>query len=1078
MKTGRHAAAAKKPRRAPRATGVAAPAKITAPQLSLAHPRPRLFKILDDAARRPVVWITAPGGAGKTTLAASYAQARKRPCCWHQLDTGDADVASYFHYARLAVANASRRRCVLPDFTPEYFADLPVFARRFFEAAGAQLAQRSLVVIDSYQEVAADAALHEVLAAGIDQIPAGTTVLVLSRDEPPPAFAAARARGLISIIGPELLRFNEAESIATAKLLAPQLTDIEAVRQLHAQTGGWVAALVLLLEPLAFGGELPQAPAASRAAIFDFLGREFLDRAPAAVSTLLLRTACLPLVSGTAACALAGDPAAAQLLERLAAQSYLVSRRMEREPVYQYHPLLAEFLQRESATRLDALTREALILHGAELLEAEGHIEPAAALLERTEQWPALIQLALRHAPALARDGRLQTLATWLSAIPASLHEAFPFVLYWLGVCRMPFSFAEARSRFETAYKLFRANADRPGALLAWSGVVDTYTYDWGDMTPLGHWLAELNKLLAESSEFPTPEIGERVTISAFSALLWRQPSHPNLARWEQGVLEVARSSSDAVVRAGVGYHLVLYYAWWLGDHAKAEVLIDMLAPVLAQVRDQPLAEISWNAILAVRHWMRADNTKAVELVEHGLARADASGVHVMDFLLCVQGAWAALALNDLPLARRYLTRMRGAHGPAQILHAAHYHLVAHVEAWKRGADAEAAEHVATGLALTERAGAPFCLAMLHQAMGRRYLFRGECALAEYHLERSLGIGEGFGSIDIPRVAWYSRAEMALRTGDSAQLRHAVREFFALSARHDYLTLLWVSPTVVARLCEAALTHDIEPAFVRRLIERNRIEPPESALRLEAWPRPLKICALGDFTVAKDGAALVIGAKSQKKPLELLKALIALGGENIKESRLTEILWPDSEGDAAHSAFTTTLSRLRKLVGEQAISVQEGRVSLDQRHVWVDALALDQILETGDDAPDAAARVAQALSLYRGALLAGDDELAWVLGPRERLRHRFVQLLARAGARLAGAGQHAAAIELYRRGIDLDALAEEFYRELMKCHLALGERAQAAAVYRRCRQALAHAFGDRIELSPAIQALYKELGLD
>src|SRR5262245_5571549 len=39
-------------------------AKLTRPQLSGAVPRPRLFKILDEATTKPLIWIYGPPGAG------------------------------------------------------------------------------------------------------------------------------------------------------------------------------------------------------------------------------------------------------------------------------------------------------------------------------------------------------------------------------------------------------------------------------------------------------------------------------------------------------------------------------------------------------------------------------------------------------------------------------------------------------------------------------------------------------------------------------------------------------------------------------------------------------------------------------------------------------------------------------------------------------------------------------------------------------------------------------------------------------------------------------------------------------
>src|SRR5258707_14254910 len=79
--------------------------------------RRRLFRLLDRARRKPVTWVWGPPGAGKTTLVASYLQARKVRTLWYQLDEGDADVATFFYYLGVA---APRRRRPLPLLTSQY----------------------------------------------------------------------------------------------------------------------------------------------------------------------------------------------------------------------------------------------------------------------------------------------------------------------------------------------------------------------------------------------------------------------------------------------------------------------------------------------------------------------------------------------------------------------------------------------------------------------------------------------------------------------------------------------------------------------------------------------------------------------------------------------------------------------------------------------------------------------------------------------------------------------------------------------------------------------------------------------
>src|SRR5262249_45681274 len=157
-------------------------AKTARPALARTVARPRLFRLLDRAAQRPVTWVWAPPGAGKTTMVASYLAARRRRALWYQMDAGDADAATFFYYLGRA---APRRRRPLPLLTAEYRSGLAVFARRFFRELYGRLSGPFTVVLDNYQEIPPGSALHEVVAEAVAEIPEGVRLVVISRAEPP-----------------------------------------------------------------------------------------------------------------------------------------------------------------------------------------------------------------------------------------------------------------------------------------------------------------------------------------------------------------------------------------------------------------------------------------------------------------------------------------------------------------------------------------------------------------------------------------------------------------------------------------------------------------------------------------------------------------------------------------------------------------------------------------------------------------------------------------------------------------------------------------------------------------------------
>lgn len=253
-------------------------AKLNPPRLPAIVERSRLYRLLDRARNRQVVWINAPPGFGKTTLVASYLRARKIRPLWYQVDEGDADLATFFHYLGVAAKQvAPRYHRPLPHLTPEYLQGLPTFTRRFFEELSTRLRPPALVIFDNYQEVPTDAQFHDMIALAMEALPAGIGVIVMSRRHPPSAFACLQAIRHIHFIGEQDLRLTkqEARSIVCLHGKLARRTSQETTSELHDKFQGWVAGLVLQLEQ-AKAKEVPNV--VTPQVVFDYLAREVLGR--------------------------------------------------------------------------------------------------------------------------------------------------------------------------------------------------------------------------------------------------------------------------------------------------------------------------------------------------------------------------------------------------------------------------------------------------------------------------------------------------------------------------------------------------------------------------------------------------------------------------------------------------------------------------------------------------------------------------------------------------------------------------------------------------------------------------------
>ncbi len=316
---------------------------------------------------------------------------------------------------------------------------------------------------------------------------------------------------------------------------------------------------------------------------------------------------------------------------------------------------------------------------------------------------------------------------------------------------------------------------------------------------------------------------------------------------------------------------------------------------------------------------------------------------------------------------------------------------------------------------------------------------------------------------------------MAL-TEDPDRLPGLLREAFALGRQQNGLPPFVAYRPSLARLCAEALESGIETDYVRDLIRRFRLEADPSLAEYEAWPRPLQVYVLGSLHILRDGEAVRFTGKAQKRPLELLTALIALGGTEVSQQALTEALWPDADGDAGQQAFATTLHRLRKLIGGDALRLQGGRLTLDPARAWVDAWALERKLERLEAVQGDAHRLrilaGELEALYRGPFLAG-EEAPWALSRRERLRSRFLRTLLAAAEHLSHLGKAEDALTAYWKVLEVEPLAESAYRGLMNLFLHLGRPAEGLAVYQQCRAQLSRRLN--IAPSPPTEALRREL---
>ena len=1031
--------------------------------------------------------MSGPPGSGKTTLVASYLDDCKLPCLWYQVDGGDSDISTFFYYIGLAAKIASPRyRKPLPLLTPEYLLGIPTFTLRYFEELFSRLKAPFIIVFDNYQQVPPESKFHEVISHGLSVIPEKINVIVISRRGPSSQFIKMRADNKMSFLGWNEIRFNIDESREMVRKEKHRgLTD-EILMELFKKTEGWAAGLVLMTEMAKRETiDYQLLNKITPKEIFDYFASELFDKMDGEIQDFLLKTAFLPRMTAQMAEKHTGIIKAGQILSDLNQNHFFTERISHTEPLYQYHPLFRDFLLSRAKDSFDHNDTSLIQRNAAVLLEESGKVEDSAILYSDAKDWEGLIRLILNNAQSLMAQGRIETLQEWITSIPDVIINRTPYLLYWLGACRMPFSPAESRRHFEKSFQLFNEQEDSVGIFLSWASAVDSLLYEWNDFTPLDYWIEWLDKRMANDQSFPSPIIEAYVSCSMTGALIWRQPDHSQIKKWLARAVSLSKEIDDNNLSMRTCTHAILYYAW-IGDFTNCSIVVEDTKGKINPSSASPPILLAWKFSEAVMYAMSAStHRKSIQAVSEGLEITRQSGVHIWDNTLFCHGVYGSFYVGDIVRAGEFLKKVESTLESNRRNSVAQYHFLT---AWYNlliGNISSASVHAEKAVRLAVETGTTIPEIICRFVMAQILHATEKFPQALTHLSIAHDLACKFGSSLFEYVSLLTEAQFAMDKGEETTCLESLHKAMALGKEQGYFTTVffWL-PSVMARLCAKALENGIEVDYVQDLIRKLDLFPHAQPSEIETWPWPLRIQTFGKFELLKDGKPVQFSGKVQKRPLLLLKALITLGGTKIREDQLEDILWPESDGDAAHNAFATTLARLRNLLGtEKAIELYEGKATFNPQYCWVDTWAFERLLgqietpwgksHSGETVTEVLRLAEKAITLYKGHFLADEEEQTWTVSLRELLKSKFIHLVGRLGHYYEQAGQCGKAVEYYQRSLEVDSLTEEFYQRLMICYQRLGRRGDAIASYHRCKKTLSAVLG--IEPSAETEAIYKNI---
>jgi DNA-binding SARP family transcriptional activator len=230
----------------------------------------------------------------------------------------------------------------------------------------------------------------------------------------------------------------------------------------------------------------------------------------------------------------------------------------------------------------------------------------------------------------------------------------------------------------------------------------------------------------------------------------------------------------------------------------------------------------------------------------------------------------------------------------------------------------------------------------------------------------------------------------------------------------------------------------------------------------------LKVRLLGRFEVAIDNRP--VGTWDSARGLILFKYLLIHRDHPCARDVLMDVFWPDVSPDKARNRFHVALSALRRSlrsVGDiPVVEFRDGAYGLNPRlDLQVDVDEFERLVETAGraqkegDTETAIACCTQAVTLYRGDLLAETPYDDWALLPRETLRVTYLDVLDRLAALNLAKGSFGPCVAVAQLILQQDPCREDAHRLLMRCYAQQGRVHEALRQFELCSRALATTLG-------------------
>lgn len=385
--------------------------------------RNRLHKMLNQALYCKLAIVTSPPGFGKSTLVSDWIRSGQINAYWVSLDEGDNDLLRFWTYIiaslekvhpGVSIIYASLQQPTLTFSIEQIITEL---INTLIEVS-----DDVMLILDDYHQIYSNE-VHRSLSLFLQYLPIKIHICLISRSTPPLSIGTFRAKGQVTVIDMNEMKFTEEEITHYWLQQTDKPLSNSNLKVLAEQTEGWIAGIQLAILSLKSGQkEVLRHFNGNHRYIVDYLMEEVFQHLPELLKMFLMKTSILRRMNSDLCQAVTNQPDSRILLEQIEQANLFLLPLDNHSYWYRYHHLFADFLCHRLMTYLP---EEYQSLHekACHWYVNQGYTEEAIQHALCAENYELAVELIQSLVTPLLKRREVTTMYRWLQQLPKSIAE-------------------------------------------------------------------------------------------------------------------------------------------------------------------------------------------------------------------------------------------------------------------------------------------------------------------------------------------------------------------------------------------------------------------------------------------------------------------------------------------------------------------------------------------------------------------------------------------------------------------------------------------------------------------------------